>query len=60
MSQHTPKQLADWRRYEEVRQRGRFNMYDPNARRLTGLSPSAYSYCMKHYETLRAEAEQQP
>ena len=33
----TAKQLDAFRDYEEVRKLGKFNMLDPNARRLTGL-----------------------
>lgn len=38
--------------YEDVRKRGRFNMYDPNARMLTGLERDVYFAIMKHYSEL--------
>ena len=53
----TTQQLENWRRYEAVRQRGRFNMYDPRARQLTELSGVDYGYCMKHYSELQAAAQ---
>ena len=59
MNQHTPEQLKHWRRYEDVRQSGRFNMFTPQARRLTGLTKKEYLYCMKHYSTLRTHAHAQ-
>lgn len=38
--------------YEQVRREGRFNMFDPNARILTGLSKEDYLYVMKNYTEL--------
>ena len=54
---HTKQQIEDWRDYEDVRQEGKYNMYDPNARILTGLNPHAYIYCMKYYDTLQKQAQ---
>ena len=50
-------QLADWRAYERVRAGGRFNMYDPRARKATGLNAQHYSFVMEHFSELRAEPE---
>ena len=59
---HTKEQIANWRRYEEVRQEGRFNMLDPRAQRLTGLSKEDYWYCLEQYVSLKDAtlAEGQP
>lgn len=46
------RQLENWRRYERVREGGRFNMFDSRARRLTGLSEEDYTFCMANYEAL--------
>lgn len=54
---HTLKEIKNWKLFEEVRSGGRFNMYDPRARTLTGLSDAEYRYCMKNYGTLQAQAE---
>lgn len=54
---HTVEQAHNWEAYEEVRSQGRFNMFDPNARILSGLSKDEYSYCMKNYGTLKQQAE---
>lgn len=54
-TEHTPEQIAAWHAYEKVRKGGRFNMFDPRARRLTGLSADMYSYVMQHYSTLKAQ-----
>lgn len=53
----TAKQIADWRAYERVRQSGRFNMYDPRARRATKLDDEVYAFVMDHYSELREAAE---
>ena len=49
----TKAELFAFRAYEKVRTRGRFNMFDPRARRETGLSADRYSFVMKHYTELR-------
>lgn len=41
----------DFMAYEEVRKRGRFNMFDPNARALTGLSREKYINIITNYGT---------
>lgn len=51
------QRLADWRKYEKVRASGKFNMFDPRARRETGLGRERYSYVLCHYSTLKTEAE---
>jgi hypothetical protein len=56
MSKHTQQQIADWELYEEVRQKGRFNMFSPNARALTGLSKEDYLYCIENYTSLKEQA----
>lgn len=53
----TDEQLASWRRYEKVRSGGRYNVFDPRARALTGLSEDEYLFCMSNYSELRDTAE---
>lgn len=55
--QFTQEQLHDFECYESVRASGAFNMFDPNAKRLTGLSCKRYSFVMRNYSELRAEIE---
>ncbi len=38
--------------YEVVRQQGKYNMLDPNARELTGLSKERYIYIIENYSEL--------
>ena len=49
----TKIQLADWRAYEKVRAGGRFNMFDPRARRATGLSDERYIFVMLNFLALK-------
>jgi hypothetical protein len=53
---YTPAQIADWRAYERVRKGGKYNMFDPRARRATGLSGDDYSFVMRNYSALRTAA----
>ena len=50
---YTEKQIENWKRFEEVRQEGKYNMFIPNARLLTGLDDDEYSFCMKNYSELK-------
>lgn len=52
-TEFTAAQIADWKAYERVRKGGRFNMYDPRARRATKLDGERYSFVMKNYSALR-------
>ena len=51
--QFTKKQLLDYRDYESVRQEGKYNMFDPNARALTGLTKEEYRFVMNNYSELK-------
>ena len=57
----TPDQIQNYLTYEDVRSRGAYNMYDPRARQITGLSREDYIFVMKNYLALEAQhaAEQQ-
>lgn len=52
----TAEQVADWRRFEKVRQGGRWNMFDPNARVATGLDKERYFFVMENYGELKEQA----
>lgn len=55
-TEFTAQQLADWKRYEHVRQDGSWNMIaDPRAREATGLGRERYMFVLVHYSEL-AEA----
>ena len=38
--------------YERVRKEGQYNMFDPNARMLTGLDKETYIAIIKDYDNL--------
>ena len=50
----TEEQIANWRAYERVRQSGKFNMFDPRARRASGLGEDGYLFSLRNYSALRA------
>ena len=52
----TAQQLDDWRAFEKVRKSGRFNMFDPNARKATKLSSEAYAFTMQNFSELKTAA----
>lgn len=49
--------ILDWEAYEDVRQSGRFNMFDPRARRTSGLSRERYLFVLKNYSEIKAEID---
>ena len=59
--QFTPDQIQDYIDFGDVRSRGAYNMFDPRARQITGLSREDYIFVMKNYLALEAQhaAEQQ-
>lgn len=55
MATYTEQQKKDWEAYERVRQRGRFNMFDPRAQQATGLNADRYAFVVSNYSELRKE-----
>lgn len=55
---HTEKQIQDYLKYEHVRQRGLFNMFDPRARHVAGLTKEECVFVMDNYDTLQEAAQQ--
>lgn len=49
----TQQQLRDWKMYERVRKSSRWNMFDPKARKMSGLDSAAYEFTMSNYVELR-------
>lgn len=48
--------IADFRAYEKVRKSGRYNMFDPRARRETHLGEERYTFVMNNYAALKTQA----
>lgn len=53
--QYTNEQLRQYEAYERVRKGGRFNMFDPRARKATKLSEDEFIFVMRNYSALRKE-----
>lgn len=53
----TNDEIENWCAFEDVRSSGAYNMYDPRARELTGLSEIDYCFTMHNYSALRKAAE---
>jgi hypothetical protein len=50
-------QIRQYVAYEKVRARNRWNMFDPKARKATGLTGEQYSFVMHNFSALRAQHE---
>lgn len=55
----TDQQLKNFAAYVRVQESGRFNMFDPRARLLTGLGRDDYIFVMDNYTELQQQYEQQ-
>lgn len=59
MTEFTQAQIATWVAYEAVRAEGDYNMFDPRARQLTGLTKDEYTFVMTNFSALKAAATKQ-
>jgi hypothetical protein len=55
ITKFTHQELENFKAYEEVRAGGAYNMFDPRARQLTGLSRADYGFVMDNYSALKAQ-----
>lgn len=53
MDKFTDEQVNNWRVYEQVRQSGKFSMFDPRARARSGLTEDEYKFCRMNYSKLK-------
>ena len=53
----TAEQIQHYRAYERVRLGGRYNMFDPKARKATKLDKDEFFFVMRNFSALR-EASQ--
>jgi hypothetical protein len=58
-SAFSPEQIRHYMAYEKVRKSGAYNMFDPRARRKSGLDKSEYRFVMKNFSALREQCEQE-
>ena len=57
-TEFTFQQVQAWRSYERVRKMGKWNMFDPRARRAAKLLTDDYRFCMTNFGKLKAAAEE--
>jgi len=56
MSKFTDEQIKNWRAYEKVRAGGKFNMFDPRARRAARLSDAEHPFVIQNFSGLKQAA----
>jgi hypothetical protein len=49
----TKSQLDNYVTYERIRAIGAFNMFDPRARNMSGMSSKEWVFCIEHYNDLK-------
>jgi hypothetical protein len=55
----SPKQIQQYLAYETVRMKGTYNMFDPRAQDLTGMTKGDYLFVMGQYSQLRKQFEEE-
>jgi hypothetical protein len=50
------KHLRDWKKYEQVRASGKWNMWDLGAQEATGLDRDTYLFTLRNYDALKEAA----
>ena len=53
----TKEQFEDFKRYLKVQKSGKYNMFDPRAIALTGLTRKQYIFVIENYEGLSETAD---
>jgi len=59
MKKFTDEEIEAFRKYELVRQSGAYNMFDPRARAMAGLSSSEFTFVMENFPSLITAAKAQ-
>jgi len=49
----TEKDIKAFHAYEKIKVTGKYNMFDPNARRATGLSEPDYLFVLTNFDKLK-------
>lgn len=58
MKEFTFIEIAAWEKYEKVRLSGQYNMFDPRARVMAGLTTEEYTFVMKNFSALAEAAKE--
>ena len=53
ITRFSDRDIVDWRSYERVRLTGRFNMFDPRAREMTGMTRERYIFILEQYSNIQ-------
>ena len=53
ITRFSDRDIVDWRSYERVRLTGRFNMFDPHAREMTGMTKERYIFILEQYSNIQ-------
>jgi len=53
INRYSDRDIVDWRTYERVRLTGYYNMFDPRAREMTGLTRERYIFILKNYSGIQ-------
>jgi len=54
MKKFTQQEIANWEKYEKVRQSGEFNVFAIQAQEVSGLTHEEFIFVMKNYSELAA------
>jgi hypothetical protein len=57
-NKYSDRDIVDWRSYERVRLTGKFNMFDPRAIDMTGLTRERYIFIMEHYNQIQNQVNE--
>jgi len=53
INRYSDRDIVDWRTYERVRLTGYYNMFDPRAREMTGLTRERYIFILENYSGIQ-------
>jgi hypothetical protein len=56
MTIYTDQQIQNWKRFEKVRQSGKFNMFSSDARAKAELFKDDHLFIIKNYDGLKKQA----
>tara|TARA_R110000796_G_scaffold58543_2_gene135226 strand:- start:129 stop:344 length:216 start_codon:yes stop_codon:yes gene_type:complete len=53
ITRYSERDIIDWRGYERVRLAGHYNMFDPRAREMTGMTRERYIFILENYSGIQ-------
>jgi len=53
INRYSDRDIVDWHTYERVRLTGYYNMFDPRAREMTGLTRERYIFILENYSGIQ-------